>query len=215
VKHERDERWAYVALAVLALGYVAYRYVQADGLLDFSGLRDSIPRIDLGKVGKTAPYLFAPLFAVLSEVYRRRRAKAMREEWEHTVRAEGFLRKQENVEVRYVEGGSGKVQGDVRLTRVALYVIDKTWRRGPQRFVFEPSRTGEPVVRDVTLAEGKSPERRRVRIRVGGSSDYVVEFPSSEAEAWRSDLVALARRRGMPTAPEETHMKEDAYREDR
>jgi hypothetical protein len=218
--HERDERWAYVALVVLAVAFVAYLRFGINGRWGFAlsgvmDLRDTLREFEPGKLFRSLPYVFAPLFAVLSEIYRRRRAKAMRAEWEQTVRAEGFLRQQENVEVRYVEGGSGKLQGDVRLTRVALYVIDRSWRRGPSRLVFEPSPNGEPVIQDVSLAEGKSPERRRVRIRVGGSSDYVVEFLSSEAEAWMSDLIALVRRRGMATAPKERRTQEDTYGEDR
>ena len=132
LNHERDERWAYVALAVIVVGYIVYKFV---GSSDFTGLSIRLPELNLGKLGKSLPYLAAPLFAVLSEVVRRRKARAVREKWESRVRTEGLLREEENLKVRLTDGARGSVQADVRLTRAALYVIDSSGRRDPMRFV--------------------------------------------------------------------------------
>lgn len=200
--HERDERWAYVTLVVLVAAYVVYRYVGSARTpsfgfpsLELSSLSASLPDIDFGKFGRTAPYLLWPLVAVASELYRRHRAKVAKAEWEERVRTEGFLRQQENVEIRFGEGASGKFQGDVRLTRAALYVMDRSWRRGPTRLVFAPTAGAEPVVQEVTVSAGKSPEIGIVRVRVGGPAKYSLEFPSAESEAWRAELRRLTGAR--------------------
>ena len=185
MNHERDERWAYVVLAVIAVGYIAYRFV---GSFDFTGLSIRLPELNLGRFGKSLPYLAAPLFAVLSEVVRRRKAKAVREKWEHRVRTEGLLREEENLKVRLTDGARGSVQADVRLTRAALYVIDSGGRRDPMRFVFLRSADSDVAVLDASLLEGRTPELRRVRVRVGGAARFVLEFESRQGEAWWSSL---------------------------
>ena len=185
MSHERDERWAYVALAVIAVGYIAYRFA---GSFDFTGLSIRLPELNLGKFGKSLPYLAAPLFAVLSEVIRRRKAKGVREEWERRVRTEGLLREEENLKVRLTDGARGSVQGDVRLTRAALYVIDSGGRRDPMRFVFLRSADSDVAVLDASLLEGRTPELRRVRVRVGGAARFVLEFESRQGEAWWTSL---------------------------
>ncbi|MFH1688815.1 MAG: hypothetical protein ABIE42_01085 [Candidatus Eisenbacteria bacterium] len=190
--HERDERWAYVALAVLAVAYVVYRFgIPEDLTFGLSGLSVRLPDLDLGKLGKNLPYLFAPLFAVFSEVMRRRKARAVREDWERRVRTEGFLRGEENLKIKFVEGGRGSVQGDVRLTHAALYLLDKSGRREPMRFPLSLSAGSDAAVLDVSLREGSSPELRQVRVIVGaadGGNRLAFEFESREGEAWRSSL---------------------------
>ena len=96
MKHERDERWAYVVLAVLAVAYILYRLYASDG-----GALPAIdiPRVRLGELARGLPYLIAPLIAILTGVYQRRKAKALRQEWERRVRTEGFVREEEDVEV--------------------------------------------------------------------------------------------------------------------
>ena len=165
MNHERDERWAYVALAVLVVGYIVYRIAVSSGFTAPSMSRPSIhlPELNLGRFGKSLPYLFAPLFAVISELVRRKKAKAVREKWESRARSEGFLREEKNVKVRLTDGARGSVQADVRLTRAAFYVIDRGGRRDPMRFVFLRSSDSDVVVLDVSINEGRTPERRRVR----------------------------------------------------
>jgi hypothetical protein len=197
VVNERDERWAYIALAVLVVAYVAYRFwlgSGAEGLAGIEGLKDvsiRLPDINLGKLGKNLPYLAAPLFAVVSEILRRRKARAMREAWERNSQIEGFVRGEDNLKVRFVEGGRGTIQSDVRMTRAALYLLDRGGRRDPLRFTFARSDAKEPVVLDVALLDGKTPESRRVRVTIGELVDghrFMIEFESMAGEAWRSSL---------------------------
>jgi len=190
LSQERDERWAYVVLAALVVGYIVYRIAVSSDFsgLSISGLSVRLPELNLGKFGKSLPYLFAPLFAVVSELIKRKKAKAAREEWEHRARTEGVLRQEENVKVRLTDGARGSVQADVRLTRAALYVIDRGGRREPMRFVFLRSAGTDVAVLDVSLLETSTPALGRVRVRVGGAAQFVLEFESRESEAWWSSL---------------------------
>ncbi len=190
MSHERDERWAYVVLAALVVGYIVYRIAVSSDFagLSISGLSIHLPELDLGKFGKSLPYLFAPLFAVVSELIRRKKARAAREEWEHRARTEGVLRKEEDVKVKLTDGARGSVQADVRLTRAALYVIDRGGRRNPMRFVFLRSADSDVAVLDVYLLETSTPALRRVRVRMGGAAQFVLEFESRQGEAWWSSL---------------------------
>jgi len=190
LNHERDERWAYVVLAALVVGYIVYRTVVSSDFagLSTSGLSIRLPELNLGKFGKSLPYLFAPLYAVVSGLLKRKKAKAAREEWERRARTEGILRKEENVKVRLTDGARGSVQADVRLTRAALYVIDRGGRREPMRFVFLRSAVTDVAVLEVNLLETSTPALRRVRVGVGGATQFVLEFESREGEAWWSSL---------------------------
>jgi len=184
---ERDERWVYVALAALAVAYAAYRFVLSAGP---DGLLDRLRGVDLGRFGKTLPYLAAPLFAVVSEFIRRRKARSVREAWAKRSRTEGFVRGEDDLKIRFVEGGRGSMQGAVRLTRAALYILDNGGRREPMRFVLARPSVGEPAVLDVSVREGRSPELRRVRVATGdaGGNRFSFEFESREGEAWWSSL---------------------------
>jgi hypothetical protein len=185
--YERDERWAYVVLVLLVAAYIVYRFVPLSGP---SELIDRLRGIELGRLGKMLPYLAAPLFAVLSEFLRRKKAGAVREAWERSSRAEGFVRGEEDLKVRFVEGGRGTIEGAVRLTRAALYMIDKGGRRDPLRFALTRSDTASPVVLDASLHEGRAPGLRRVRVAIGDADGnrFAIEFESREAVAWWSSL---------------------------
>ncbi len=196
--HERDERWAYIALIVLVAAYVAYRFWPASGAEGFAGiegLKDlsiRLPDINLGRLGRNLPYLAAPLFAVLSEIIRRRKARAIREAWERNSQIEGFVRGEDDLKIRFVEGGRGSIQSDVRMTRAALYLLDRGGRRDPMRFAFRRSEPAEPIVEGAEVREGKTTETRRVRVTVGESADgkrFSFEFESTAGEAWRSSLL--------------------------
>lgn len=205
MNHERDERWAYVALGVLVVGYIVYRIAVGSGFTGPSmrGLSIHLPELNLGRFGKSLPYLFAPLFAVISELVRRKKAKAVREEWESRSRSEGFLREEKNVKVRLTDGARGSVQADVRLTRAAFYVIDRGGRRDPMRFVFLSSSDSDVVVLDVSIDKGRTPELRRVRVRMGGAARLVLEFESRHGEAWWSSLRhSLGKSADRETFPE-------------
>lgn len=207
--HERDERWAYIALAVLVVAYLVYRFA---GSFEFAAVSLRTPDLNLGKLGKKLPYLFAPLFAVMSEVIRRRKAKAAREDWERRARTEGLLRGEENLKVRFVEGGRGSIKSDVRLTRVALYLLDRTGRREPMRFLLSPADAHDAAVLDATLLEGSSPELRKVRVAVGASSGegrFTFEFESREGAAWWSILRRASGRSSRAEPPLEPPIDAD------
>ncbi len=213
MNHERDERWAYVALAALVVAYIVYRItVSADFTgLSIRGLSIHLPELNLGKFGKSLPYLFAPLFAVVSELIRRKKARTIREEWERRARTEGVLRKEEDVKVKLTHGARGSVQADVRLTRAALYVIDRGGRRNPMRFVFLRSADSDIAVLDVSLLGGATPALRRVRVRMGGAARFVLEFESREGEAWWSSLRhALGKSTDRESSPEPPRESEPA-----
>jgi hypothetical protein len=183
--HERDERWAYVVLAVLAVAYILYRLYALDGgtvpAID-------IPRVRLGELAKGLPYLIAPLIAILTGFFQRRRAKAAREEWERRVRTEGFVRDEEDVEVRVVSGGRGAFSVDLRLTRAALYLFDRSGRREPMRFVLLSAGPSESAVVDAELLTDERTGRPRVKVSTSGPRSLSFEFGSVAAEAWWSDL---------------------------
>jgi hypothetical protein len=183
--HERDQRWAYIALGVLACAYVIYRLYTSEGgalpTVDLSGVK-------LGELGKAMPYVVAPFIAVLTEYFRRRRAREARRQWEARVRTEGFVRDEENVEVGIVEGGRGAFTADVRLTRAALYMFDRSGRRDPVRFVLGSPGRSETAVVDARLVRGKGEGRPRVRVATSGPAGLTFEFTSAAAEAWWSDI---------------------------
>jgi len=175
---ERDERWVYVALAVLAVAYLFYR------------LRGSVD-IDLRSLGKYAAglgYVVPTLFAVVFGLWNRRRMSAMREEWERQLLAEGLTRQESNVKVRVrAKRGGGSFAADLRLTRVALYVFDTGGRREPMRFPFHRATPGEAAIAGVEEGEGSGPARQ-VRISLAGPSPVVVEFVSNQAGGWLRDI---------------------------
>lgn len=185
MKHERDERWAYVVLAVLAVAYILYRLYASDG-----GALPAIdiPRVRLGELARGLPYLIAPLIAILTGVYQRRKSKAVREEWEQRVRTEGFVREEEDVEVRIVSGGRGAFSADLRLTRAALYLFDRSGRREPVRFVLLSPGPSETSVVDAELLMDERTGRPRVKVMTSGPQGLSFEFGSVAAEAWWSDL---------------------------
>jgi hypothetical protein len=178
---------------VLAAAYVLYRLYLAEGdalpSLDFS-------RFKLGELGRSLPYLVAPLIAVLTEFYRRRRARAVRKEWETRERMEGFVRGEEDIEVRIVKGGRGAFRADLRLTRAALYLFDKSGRREPVRLALSSPGLAEAAVEDAQLIGDAGGGRPRVRISTTGTKGMTFEFESAGAEAWWVDL---RRSLGKPT----------------
>jgi hypothetical protein len=193
MNRERDERWAYVALGVLACAYVVYRVHGAGGLkIPFTGSINvtsvDLSRLKMGELGRALPYAAAPLIAVLSEFMRRRRAREARSQWETRVQTEGFVREEESVEVRMVRGGRGAFTADVRLTRAALYLFDRGGRRDPARFVLGSAGRSETAVTDVRLIRATGEGRPLVRVATSGSSGLTFEFASVTAEAWWSDL---------------------------
>ena len=115
--------------------------------------------------------------------------EAVRRAWEASARNEGVLREEDDVRIRFVPGGRGAtMQTDLKLTRAALYLIDKSGRRQPMRFALFRESSGGAVVTDVALSEGPSPERGMVRVTMSGTPDFEIQFVSLQSEAWWSSI---------------------------
>jgi len=192
---ERDERWVYVALGILAIAYLVYR------------LRGSID-IDLKSLGKYAgglAYVVPTLFAVVFGLWNRKRTAAMREEWEKQLLAEGLTRQESRVKTRiHARRGGGSLAADLRLTRVALYIFDTGGRREPMRFPFHRATAGEAAITGVDVGDGSGPTRQ-VRISLTGPTPMVVEFVSSQAGGWLSDIRGHVGRDAVPATPAPGH----------
>jgi hypothetical protein len=185
LSHERDERWAYVVLVVLLVAFAVYRGAGASW---FSGVSLRFPDIEAGPFLRNLPYLFAPLFAVLSEIWRRRRAKALKAEWERRAREEGLRREAEDVAVRFVSGARGTMRADARLTRAAMYLFDRSGRRPVMRLLLSGGGEGDHAVAGVSLAGGGPGERPRLRVSVRGPAAFEFEMDSPAADGWWADM---------------------------
>lgn len=185
MSRERDERWAYVVLAVLLVAFVVYR---GGGASWFSGVSLKLPDIEAAPFVKNLPYLFAPLLAVLSEIWRRRRARALKVEWEMRARSEGLRREAEDVAVRFVSGARGTMRADARLTRAAMYLFDRSGRRSVMRLLLAGGGEGDHRVAGVSLTGGGPGERPRLRVSVKGPAAFEFEMASLDADGWWADL---------------------------
>lgn len=176
---ERDERWVYVALGVLAVAYILYR----------TGASIRIPTRELRGLGKFASYGLAPLFAVLFQLWSRKRAAALKNKMEADILLEGTLREEADVRARFANGrGGGVFAADVRLTRAALYVFDRSGRRDPMRFSVRGDAARESRIVDAELLPGASPDVDVVHVDIGGPRKFAVEFTSGHAESWWVEL---------------------------
>lgn len=179
--HERDERWAYVALAVLAVAFIAYTFRDS---IDLS--RASFDWIK--KLGGTAPYALATLFGVFFQMWNRRRLERVRKKWEADIRAEGLLREGSDLKVVFGGGAKGSLRADVRLTRSAFYIFDRGGRREPMRFPLTPSSARDPAIVGVSLMSDATQGARAVQIRIRGPAPFQIEFRTPDADGWSADL---------------------------
>jgi hypothetical protein len=175
MKNERDDRWVYVALAILAIAYIVYR-------------RSGTIRVDLKelrRLGSVLPYALPPLIAVLVNVYTKRRAARARAEWEKIALNEGILREELNVKASAGGGLAGGVfAADLRLTRAAFYVFDRTHRRSPLRILIRRDTSEQLGVGSVALTPGDSEGRRVLRVDVEGPKTFSIEILSQDSEGW-------------------------------
>lgn len=168
---ERDERWVYVALAVLAVAYVVYRYRGSIDLPDVS-LRS------FRKIGGTIPYLFATLIGVFFQAWGRRKADRARRKMEADASLEGVVRQATDVTALYGGQKRQSAQVDIIMTRAALYVFDRARRRAPARLAFG----GAGGVAGAALRPGPAGGPRMVRVLAGSGDDF--QFATPDAESW-------------------------------
>ncbi len=204
--HERDERWVYVALAVLGVAFAAYAF------------RDSIDlsRVSFDwvkKVGGTVPYAFATLFGVFFQLWNRKRLERVRKKWEANIRTEGLLRQGSDLKVVFADGAKGSLKADVHLTRSAFYLFDRGGRREPMRFPLTPSSPRDSAVVDATLAPDPAQGARVVQVHIRGPAPFRIEFRTPDAEGWRTDLRRALGWSGSAAAREATAESEESRRE--
>lgn len=183
---ERDERWIYVALVILAVAYVVYA---RRGSIDLSRLSFDW----LKKLGGTASYGLATAFAIVFQIWNKRRLARVRKKWEDRIKTEGQLRQGLDFKVVFAGGAKGSFKADVHLTRSALYVFDRGGRREPMRFPATASSPRDAVVAGVAVARDPG-GGGTVQVDIRGPSSFRVEFAAPDAEAWVADLSRVLGR---------------------
>lgn len=184
--HERDERWVYVALAVLALAYIIYRY---RGSIDLP----VVSLRSLRKVGTTVPYVLATFFGIFFQAWNRKKFERIRKKWEADLKLEGVVR--QRVDVTTWHGGRKRqsFQADIYMTNAALYVFDRARRRDPMRLGFGGG-VGSGFVDGAALLPAAAGGPRRVRILTGGAGEVSFEFATPDADAWWTDIRRALRQ---------------------
>jgi hypothetical protein len=203
---ERDERWVYVALAILAVAYAVYAFRDS---IDLSRLSFDWVR----KLGGTASYALATVFAIFFQIWNKRRLERVRKKWEDGIRSEGQLRQGVGLKVAFTDGAKGSLTADLHLTRAALYLFDRGGRREPMRFPVTPSSPRDAVLGGVTLSREAGRGGRTVRIDVLGPSPFRIEFTTPEAEGWAADLGRAIGRSTRGASREAAGEREEAARE--
>ncbi|MFH1502429.1 MAG: hypothetical protein ABIG03_05215 [Candidatus Eisenbacteria bacterium] len=178
--HERDERWVYVALAVLAVAYVVYKYRTSLELPDinFRGF---------GKVASTLPYLAATFFGVFFQMLNRKKQVAARKRMEEGLSMEGALRRSEAVPVRVGRKRGQSYVADVFLTRAALYVFDSARKRDAMRV---PTQRGVEAlyIENASLEPDAAGGAPTLTVQLGGSTGSALTFTLPDAVAWWMDI---------------------------
>ncbi len=177
---ERDERWVYVALAVLAVAYVVYRYGTSVDLPDVSFRK-------LGKLTTALPYLAATFFGVFFQMWGRKKQAAARKRMEEGLVREGALRQAEGVTVHVGLRRKQSFEADIFLTRVALYVFDRARKRDPMRIPTQRA-SGTAFIEDASLERGASEGPPTVRVQLGGVAGWPLLFSVPDAVAWWMDI---------------------------
>jgi hypothetical protein len=208
VPHERDERWVYVALAVLAIAYVVYKFGPS------VDLPSQFPRVKpsfhgLGKVLSTVPYLAATLIGVFFQFWGRRKRAEARKHMEAQLVQEGPIRQGQAITVRVGRRLGSSYDADLHLTRAALYVLDTTGKRDPLRI---PLRRSEGAfVEDASIVPAAGDGYPTVIVTIGGPARKELFFTSPEATAWWMDVrKALGKSAEMPQEAMTDHVETEA-----
>lgn len=180
--HERDERWVYVALAVLAILYVIYKY----------GSSIDLPRMNvsfhgLGKAFSAIPYLAATLIGVFFQVWGRKKRAEAHKRMEAELVREGPIRQAQGITVRAGRRLGGSFQADIHLTRSALYVLDSAGKRDAMRIELRRS-AGGVYVEDASLRPASDGGQPIVLVTIGGTSRQMLAFSTPDASAWWMDI---------------------------
>jgi hypothetical protein len=203
---ERDERWVYVALAILAVAYAVYAFRDSIDLSRFS--------FDWAKkLGGTASYGLATVFAIFFQIWNKRRLERVRKKWEDGIKIEGQLRQGLGLKVAFTGGAKGSLKADVHLSRSALYLFDRGGRREPMRFPVTASSPRDAVLAGVAASREAGAGGRAVRIDIQGPSPFRIEFVTPDAEGWEADILRALGRSPRRAAPEADAEYQEAPRE--
>ena len=203
---ERDERWVYAVLVLLAVAYAAYRF---RGSIDLSRVSFDWAR----RLGGTIPYALATVVGIAFQMWNRKRLERARSKLLKDLQGEGVLREEPNLKVAFTEGARGSLRADVHLTRAALYLFDRTGRREPMRFPLVAASARDGVVDGVTLSEGAGEAARAVQIQIRGPAPFRVEFETADARGWWTDVLRATGRSVPATAPWAAAEPEEARQE--
>ncbi len=176
---ERDERWVYVALAAIAVGYLVHA--------NWETIVDRVSLRGIGRFTSSIGYLVAPLGAAALALYRRKKAEGTKREWEQQAFAEGIVREEQGVSGRKVDTkGRGTFRADLRLTRMALYVFDRSGRVEPMRLLVHMEAVTDLGLYDVEYEPGRA--GGSFTVRVVGKSKFGLRFESAQALGWWTDI---------------------------
>lgn len=176
---ERDERWIYVVLGLIAVGYLVY--TNWDSIVANVDLRR------LGRVAGSIGYVAAPAIAAVTAIVRRRKTEAVRKQWEQSALTEGVIREERGVRAK-MEGEKGKgFAADIRLTRNAFYVLDPAGKREHMRILVHLDSVNDLGLFDAEYAPNAA-GGGAFTVRVVGRSTFGIQFTSAQSLAWWADI---------------------------
>ena len=176
---ERDERWMYVALGLIVVGYLVYR--------NWDAIAGSVNLRHFGRVGSSVGYIVAPIIAAITAIARRRKTDGVRKLWEKTALTEGVVREERGVQAK-IEGDKRGFKADIRLTRNAFYILDTTGRREHMRIMVHLDSVNDLGLFDAEYFPSPSGGGGAFTVRVVGRSTFGIQFASAQSRAWWTDV---------------------------
>ncbi len=176
---ERDERWMYVALGLIVVGYLVYH--------NWDAITENVNLRHLGRVGGSIGYIVAPIIAAITAIARRRKTEGVRKLWEKTGLIEGVIREERGVQAK-VEGDKRTFKADIRLTRNAFYVLDTTGRREHMRIMVHLDSVNDLGLFDSEYLPAANGGGGAFTVRVVGRATFGIQFASAQSRAWWTDV---------------------------
>ncbi len=192
--HERDERWAIVALVVLALAYIVYRVAGSGrfGIPEFD--LEGIDLSELGRAGAAIPYVATVLIGVLTQVVKRVRNERARSEMLERASREGMLARSDEASWRTVspDGEAGRRKsGAVVLSRAAVYILEGSGG-APSRFPFRPDEPDAETVVGATTRRGEGGVV--LELKLSGREAGALRLDVPDTTRWVHELSKAAGR---------------------
>jgi len=188
---ERDDRWMYVALGLIAVGYLVY--ANWDTIVSNVDLRRGARSIS------SIAYIVAPITAAIMGISRKRKTEAVRKKWEQAALVEGMIREERGVRAKVVgEKARGSYKADIRLTRNAFYILDPSGRHEHMRVLIHLDSVNDLGLFDAEYAGPTGGGGGTFTVRIVGRATFGVEFSSAQSLAWWTDI---RRALGLTTDP--------------